>query len=900
MQYNSIQPWQGTMWKEVVYVLVILVSFAVRQSTGISTFDLAGTWKIVNGNGSIAVSGHVPGSVHTSLINASILSDPYYRFNDDLYRWVAMDNWTYSLDFIVKDDFANKSNVKLVCNGLDTVANVTLNGIPIGQSSNMFVRKVWDVKKALKVGHNTIQVAFESAVTYAASRFSRYPYDVPRDCPPSVLQGICHRNFIRKEQCSFAWDWGPAFAPVGIWKDIYLEAFDEPVIRDVVAVPYRGGKPMSWWLNITVHFDLGDIDEGQTVASALYVQIPNLLVNKTFPVSINEDVTQISLQVQAPQAETWWPHGYGSQPLYPMTVSLKTTKSSEVSQRNLRVGFRTVQLVQEKIANSTGLSFYFRINNKAIFIKGSNWIPADAFQERITPERLSRLLQSAVDANMHALRVWGGGIYEQDRFYELCDEMGIILWQDFMFACAMYPTDEDFLQSVREEVTYQVRRLNNHPSVIAWSANNENEGALRQNWYGTNKNFTLYASDYVTLYISVIWEIVVSKATGLPFMSSSPSNGIQTQEQGWIAKNPQSTYYGDVHYYNYNADCWNVSSYPKPRFASEYGVQSWPSFETLSHVSIATDWSYDSAFSAHRQHHALGQSQMLAAIQRHFNLPSSKDQLKYYKDLLYLTQISQALCIKFETEHYRRLRSLLMDGQGHCMGALYWQLNDIWQAPTWSSIEYGDKWKMLHYYAKDFFAPAMLSGVVQDGDLLIYGISDTHTFSNATYLLSVRSWSSFTPVFSSVGAFSQPAGSSKLILLTSLASLLGLGRCGEDSQVPPERACFITLEISDPEVAAPVNFVFPASFSDVGLKKANIVITAVTAMGSNQFNITLKTDSVAPFTWLESSKIRGRFSTNGFLFYKASVAVVFFAWQPTSSSELAGSLKVSSLMDIYS
>ncbi|XP_063965310.1 beta-mannosidase-like isoform X1 [Lytechinus pictus] len=884
------------------FILIVLASCWL-QTNGELTFDLNGQWKLTNSNGSISIPGQVPGSVHTDLISSGILSDPYYRFNDDLYKWVGRENWTYTHSFTVPSELVKKHNVKLVSKGLDTIANITLNGIPVGSSTNMFVRHVWDVTPVLKVGENIIQVAFESPITFSATRFSSYPYDVPPDCPPPVQHGFCHPNFIRKEQSSFSWDWGPGFAPIGIWKDIYLEAFDDPILRDVTAISYESGNSVSeppnpGWLNITMYFDLGNLPSNESINATVLVWFPTMNYTKIFDIEIDIDHDQISKQVFVPKAELWYPHGYGSQTLYPLNVTLKISRSGETSSRSMKVGFRNVELVQEKIANSTGLSFYFKINNIPIFIKGSNWIPADAFQERITRSNLTGLLQSAIDANIHALRVWGGGVYERDEFYELCDELGIIVWQDFMFACAMYPVDEVFRSSVAEEVHYQVRRLSSHPSIIAWSANNENEKALRKDWYDTSRNFTRYENDYIALYIGVIREIVLSQATGLPFMSSSPSNGLLTEMQGWVAKDPSSVYYGDVHYYNYSADCWDVSSYPKPRFASEYGVQSWPSFRTLGPVSIATDWSYSSAFSNHRQHHMFGQAQILAQIQRHFNLPSSKDHLVYFKDLLYLTQVSQALCIKFETEHYRRLQSILVDGQGHCMGALYWQLNDIWQAPSWSSIEYGGQWKMLHYYVKDFFSPILASGMIQDEELYGYSVTETDNLVDASFVTSIWSWTDLKPKYQVTNQFSQNALSSKMVLRIPLDDLLQKAACGSN----PLPTCFVTMVIyhNNSTQLSPINPLFLSSFSDViGLKKPVIRISSVSKVLTDEFLITLKTSSIAPFTWLDSGGLRGRFSQNGFLMMTPSISVTFFAWESMSTEELANSLTVSSLMDLY-
>ncbi|XP_071805929.1 beta-mannosidase-like isoform X2 [Asterias amurensis] len=881
-------------------LIIVLLVISTRAEVKV---DLGGLWALTNANRSISIPATVPGGVYTALQTAGIINDPYTEYNDVLYRWVAYDNWTYTRTISVTSKQLTSKNVRLICEGLDTISLITVNGKTIGRSKNMFIRYEFDLKAVLKEGNNTISIAFQSAITYALDKWKAHKaYDVPPDCPPDVQHGICHPNFIRKEQSSFAWDWGPGFASQGIWKDIRIETFDCAVIRDVVAtaIPFTDLHLTPWSIQVTAFFELG---ASVSCSGILQADFKVLNVSHSATVKLTKQKTNFSMKFQVQKAKTWWPAGFGDQQLYQLQVSFsnggRSSDDQDSSTKSLLFGFRRVELVEKSVTDikndAAGLSFFFNINNQRTFIKGANWIPADAFQERVSRPRLERLLQSLVDANMHATRVWGGGVYEQDAFYEICDALGIVVWQDFMFACAMYPVDEEFLSSVKSEVIQQTRRLASHPSIIAWSANNENEVALRQNWYGTANNFSLYQKDFVTLYINTILD-AVRENSKLPAVSSSPSNGPESEAEGWVAQDPTDPHYGDVHYYNYNDDCWNTSIYPKPRFASEYGFQSWPSLETLRQVSKAGDWSMDSNFSMHRQHHQNGNKQMMDQITRHFVDSTSRNTTQRFMNRIYLTQISQALCYKYETEHYRRLQSTLIDGEGMTMGAVYWQLNDIWQAPSWASIEYQGKWKMLHYYAKDFFAPLLASGVENNDVLSVYVITDVHPILNGTLNISVWSWASQTPLKSWQFPFKQHVRQSAVAYyVRKTADILSEANC------PKREACFLTFQVTGitPSLTSPLNPYFLTSFiKAVGLKQPKIAHSVLQIEGDT-FSIQLSSPAIAPFVWLEAPGLQGRFSDNGFLMVEESHTVEFYAWTSTTLEELKQSLAVKSLLDVY-
>ncbi|XP_007172997.2 beta-mannosidase isoform X1 [Balaenoptera acutorostrata] len=875
-------------------LLLLLALCGAGSAAMVVSVSLRGSWRIRSGNGSLELPAEVPGCVHSALFHQRLIQDPYYRFNNLNYRWIALDNWTYIKKFKIPFDLSKRRKVNLVFEGVDTVTVVLLNNVPVGETDNTFRSYSFDITHVVQAV-NVIEVHFQSPVIYADQRSKVHThYSVPPNCPPRVQDGECHVNFIRKAQCSFSWDWGPSFPTQGIWKDVRIEAYNICHLNYFTFTPVYDNNIQEWNLEIESSFD---VISSKPVLGQVIIAIPELKIQQTNSVELHHGERIVKLFVKIDKSvtiETWWPHGHGNQTGYNMTVLFKLDGGLSF-EKSAKVYFRTVELIEEPINGSRGLSFYFKINGLPIFLKGSNWIPADSFQDRVTSALLRLLLQSVVDANMNVLRVWGGGIYEQDAFYELCDELGIMVWQDFMFACALYPTDQDFMDSVRAEVAYQVRRLKSHPSIITWSGNNENEAALVLNWYDIqSSHLSTYIDDYVTLYVKNIRRIVFEGDQTRPFITSSPTNGAKSTAEGWLSKNPYDPNYGDVHFYDYVGDCWNWKIFPKARFVSEYGYQSWPSFSTLEKVSSKEDWSYESKFAHHRQHFTDGNYKMLHQAELHFKLPQSADQLRKFKDTIYLTQVMQAQCVKTETEFYRRSRSEIVYGEGQTMGALYWQLNDIWQAPSWSSLEYGGKWKMLHYFARHFFAPLLPVGFENEGVFFIYGVSDLHSDHKMMLTVRVHTWSSLEPVCSeTTKPFVMKAGASALLYDKPVAELLrGCTNCTRQS-------CVVSFYLStDREPLSPTNYHFLSSPKEAkGLHKANI--TATISQQRDTFVFHLETSAVAPFVWLDVGSIPGRFSDNGFLMTEKTRTVFFYPWKPTNESELERSFHVTSLADIY-
>lgn len=922
----------------------LLLVVQVTISSSAVVFSLNGEDWTLSGPNSISVNAHVPGGVYTDLLRNKKIDDPYFRMNDVSLRWVAMANWTYTKTFQVDDAFAKHKHIDLVSGGLDTVAEVYLNDILVLQANNMFRRYVKDVKKVIKSGQNMLRILFLSPVTYAEEQAKKYPYKVPPDCPPPVQNGECHFNFIRKEAASFSWDWGPSFPSMGIWKNITLEAYEGSVLRYVNTDTKL--KNDVWLLQVNIVVNAPSLSSPPINGHAT-IEIPEIGLTYHRPIPTFSGTFEEIIVIPLSQVvEAWWPNGLGQQKLYDMIFTLNNSVG-DVDRRKFSIGFRTVELVEDAVGgDEPGYTFYFKINGIPVFVKGSNWIPADSFQERITPAYLERLLTSTAEANMNMLRVWGGGVYESEEFYSLTDRLGIMIWQDFMFACALYPVDSDFLANVQAEVVHQVQRLKRHPSIVLWSANNENEGALAENWFGISpSDFEKYREDYIQLYIDVIGNFVEYEDSTRPFVPSSPSNGLETLEEGYVAKDPQSVRYGDIHYYTYEDDTWNWKTFPMPRFASEFGIQSWCSMETLAPVSLPPDWDLDSDFVAHRQHHDNGNEQIRDEIAMHMKLPTATNRTKRFIDFIYLSQINQAVGIKTEVEFYRRSQNLKSSGLGLTMGALYWQLNDIWQGPTWASIEYGGKWKMLHYYAKRFYRRTLLSPYLEDGLLKLYYVNDdvwtkkpqfhyenlTHSSSgnlkfadakaHAKNSLEVHEdvvvmrnkafhmqdeeavvrivcyhWSSLEEQTSWQITFQNSTLASKCIYISRLSDMLRECNCPDASH------CFFYFDGYIPGVTNSIqdNHLFPMNLSSVvGLERANVEVTQIYDFNSTFAKIILTTDRISPFTWLEAEGFSGRFSDNGFLMVTSELQVTFSSWEPIDWNKFRRSLTVRTFLDVY-
>ncbi|XP_037912429.1 beta-mannosidase [Hermetia illucens] len=733
-----------------VSVLTVL-QFPPGNCEMMRTFSLAKGWTVQSESGSYTFTEvQLPNGVYTLVGNDTIDKDLLFSYNDVNMRSVGLEDWIWSTEFDTPDSHMSRGFVNLTFLGIDTISTIKLNGEVLAETNNMFIRYSYNIKDLLKTsGRNQLEVRIKSPVKEAKRLAGLYP-ETPPECPDPKYHGECHMNFLRKMQASFSWDWGPAAPSMGIWKTVQLEVFDVAIIRDIDVATNLVGN--NWELDIRVYLETGLKQPFYGELTMFGVDLfngPFKVVFDVEPVDYRNPVIHFVRTIQKSKVELWWPNGYGEPKLYNLYFGWTGGLSPELqpelwstSQKSIRIGFRTIELIQKELDD--GDSFLFRINGVEMFMKGSNWIPSHILPEKSGDnDRINYLLKAAKDANMNMLRVWGGGIYESDYFYDMADYYGILIWQDMMFACAMYPVFDEFLESVETETVQNALRIAYHPSIAIWATNNENEVALAQNWYKTASNFEYFANTYRQLYVATVnHALKIITHSGRPdVLISSPSNGIESVASNFIAKNPQDTRYGDIHFYTYLLDGWNPVIYPNPRFASEYGFQSIPSLTSWNRVMAGSDKLTE--LLDHRQHHPLGNAPIIDLIKKHFYLPDESSP-NYMQALIYLSQVSQAMVIKAETEHYMSRR----DSDSYTMGALYWQLNDVWIAPSWSSIDFHGTFKMLHYWAKDFMAPlSVIAQVDEFNKVNVFVSRDTVDDNDQTLMvvLSIVSWTELLP-----------------------------------------------------------------------------------------------------------------------------------------------------------
>ena len=640
--------------------------------------SLAGAWNFRQAGTQEWLQATVPGGVHTDLLALGKIPDPFVGDNEKRVQWVAEQNWEYRHSFTVSPDLFQQPHIWLVCDGLDTLAVVNLNGVELGHTDNMFRQYRWDVKGLLQEGENELFIAFGSPVRYCAERQAVRPM-------MGVSQAIPGGPHLRKAPCQFGWDWGPQLPPIGVWKDIRLEGCASARIEEV----HLRQVHIDGQVTIEARVSVQNWD-GAACSVRMQVIAPDGQARVTEAgVTPGKDA---NLQIQVANPQLWWPNGYGEQPLYQVNVELYLA-DDVWDQKDYQLGLRTIELRQEP--DEWGKSFTFVVNGQAIFAKGSNWIPADSFPTRISDDYLEGLIRSAVQTHHNMLRVWGGGFYEEERFYDLCDRYGILVWQEFVFACSIYPLDDPaFVENLRVEAVENVRRLRHRTSLALWCGNNEMEwGWADWGWKAPEFNDMKVVYDQFFHHTLPAW--CLAEDPDHSYWPSSPSSDIPFED-------PNGQVQGDAHYW----DVWHgrkpFTAYRNqyPRFMSEFGFQALPPLATIRTYAEEPDWNMTSYIMERHQKNDSGNQLMVAQMLDTFRLP------KDFESLVYLSMVLQAEGIRYGVEHWRRHTDRVA-------GTLYWQLNDCWPVASWSSLDYFGRWKALHYAAKRFYAPLMMS--IEDG-----------------------------------------------------------------------------------------------------------------------------------------------------------------------------------------
>nr|WP_315033632.1 glycoside hydrolase family 2 protein [uncultured Chryseobacterium sp.] len=658
------------MNKTILFIFLFIQNFILAQ---FSERTLSSeNWQFKNSKDKNWLPAKIPGTVHLDLINNKIIQDPFKDENEKKVQWIENEDWDYQTTFNISPQEIKNNNIDLVFYGLDTFSEIYLNGKLLKKTDNMFRKWQIPVKKELKTGENLLQIKFKSAVNTGKELAKKIPFTLP-ESPRSV---------VRKAQYQFGWDWGPRMVTSGIWKDIKLEFWNNAILENIKIEQKRiSDKNADLSIQTTILADRG----GKYTIS---------INNKINTVQLKRGQNQIDIPFNIQNPMLWQPNGWGAPYLYDIKVSLQQ-KADILSDKTMKIGLRTVELVQEK--DGKGKSFYFKVNGNPLYIKGTNWIPADSFSPRITKEKYQKLIKDSKEAHMNMIRIWGGGIYEYEEFYKACDENGILVWQDFMFAGSFYPADEDFLHNVKEEVKDQVNRLQNHPSIALWCGNNEIEEAI-VNWgyqkqfkYSKNDSLQVW-KDYKKLFHEVIPNALKENLTRDKniYWPSSPSIG-------WGHK--ESLTEGDSHYWGvwWGEQPFEIYNEKVGRFMSEYGFQGMPSLETTkSMFSAVQDLNVQNPTIQAHEKHGRGWEIINEYMKRDYKIPT--DFIQYN----YVSQLLQARGMQIAIEAHRRARP-------YNMGTLYWQLNDCWPVVSWSSIDYLGNWKAFHYEAKRSFEPVLIS-----------------------------------------------------------------------------------------------------------------------------------------------------------------------------------------------
>lgn len=639
--------------------------------------NLGGAWRMREADSETWHSAHVPGSVYADLMADGTMPDPFWRENElDAFERMKKD-YVYQRAFTVTEAQLAHAHVELVCEGLDTLAHVSLNGREIAFADNMHITWVWNVKEQLHAGENTLEIRFDSPILYCAKKAEEAPGWESSDATP----GFRH---LRKAHCMFGWDWGPRLPDAGIWRPIFLRTWDAARLENALMLQaHHDGV-----VDVTIRPEIA----GESAWSA-EITAPDGEVLTLPETTAAEQV----ITIEHPQL--WWPNGLGKQPLYRVTVRLAAGDT-----RTWRIGLRTMTVSREK--DEWGEEFCHVVNGMKVFAMGADYIPEDNILARVTPERTRRLLEDCKAANFNAIRVWGGGYYPDDAFYDICDELGLMVWQDLMYACAFYDLTPDFERSIRVETQQNVARLRHHASLALICGNNEmemfmagaNSALINHRTWEFVPTYPHHITDYVKMFEYILPAIVKETAPQTYWWPASPSSG-----GNFDAPNDENR--GDNHY-------WDVWHGEKPfteyrkfffRYASEFGFQSFPCLKSVKQFTLPDDRNIFSRVMERHQRNQAANGKILSYLSQTFRYPNSFD------DLLYASQLMQAEAIRYGVEHWRRNR-------GRCMGAIIWQLNDIWPVASWASIDYYGRWKALHYAAKRFFAPVMISAE-EEGEL---------------------------------------------------------------------------------------------------------------------------------------------------------------------------------------
>ncbi|PKQ65027.1 beta-mannosidase [Labilibaculum filiforme] len=745
-----------TFW---IVATTFLSSCQPKEIQNMETRELNSNWTYRQVNGSVSGTATVPGTIHTDLLVNKQIEDPFYRINEKSQQWIDKEDWEYTTVFQLSEKEIEKQNLILDFKGLDTYADVYVNDSLFLQADNMFREWEIDIKNVAKVGENQVRIYFHSPIAKGLELLKASPYVYPANNDQSENGGLGDQKvsvFTRKAGYHYGWDWGPRFVTSGVWRPINLKIWDALRIKDVF-IQQTSVKKEEAQLLADFSLEANEAFSGEVLLTDK--STGKVMLSKQ--VDVEKGSTLISIPFTITNPKLWWSNGLGAPNLYQFEA--KVIKDNEiVTNYEFSTGLRSLKLIREK--DEAGESFYFELNGVAVFAKGANYIPNDNFLPRVSQADYEKVIADAKDANMNMLRVWGGGIYENDIFYDLCDKNGILVWQDFMFACSMYPGNEKMLNSIKEEAKDNVIRLRNHPSIALWCGNNEMNTAwsyFSKDGWGWKELYTEEQREeiqkaYMDIFHGILPDAVSKYTDGDAYWPSSPQAGFAVEKHAGY-----ETSSGDMHYWGVWHGLHPFEDFDKykARFMSEYGFQSFPDFETVKKYTLPEDYNIESEVMASHQRSGIGNLRIKEYMSWDYKVPAD------FEQFLYMSHVLQARGIKAAIEAHRR-------AMPYCMGTLYWQINDCWPVASWSSTDYYHKWKAMHYMVRKAYQSVLLSAFANEGQLKIYGVSDLLESKNAKLSLRLVNFEGKL-LFEKEIAVDLVANASRVLYDSSIETLLG-------------------------------------------------------------------------------------------------------------------------------
>ncbi|WP_217651621.1 beta-mannosidase [Mariniphaga anaerophila] len=808
----------------------------------------------------------VPGTVHTDLMKNGIIEDPYYRLNELDVQWVDKVDWEYQTTFLVDENILERDRVQLDFKGLDTYADIFVNGELIFNADNMFRRWQADVKDLLNEGENELRILFHSPIVEGLKQYDANGFVYPGAENDQAERGQVEGNkrvsiYTRKAGYHYGWDWGPRLVTSGIWRPVTIQAWDNARIENLQIIQHEVSDERA---TLTAVFEVEAEKKGKATLSVKN----DGAVLATANIHLQHGVKTYKVDFEIQNPKLWWTNGLGEAHLYDITGELALGKRTITE--NTRIGIRTLELVREK--DDHGTSFYFKLNGHPVFMKGANTIPNDIFLPRVTDENYRKMIETARKSNMNMLRVWGGGVYEDDLFYDLCDENGILVWQDFMFACAMFPNDKSFLENIRKEAVDNVKRLRNHPSIALWCGNNEILTAW--NTWGWKGQAEKQGADvpekvwqaYVDIFHKTLPEVVSEYDPQRSYWGSSPSSGMGVQAD---------LVNGDEHYWGvwWGKEPFNTYATHLARFMSEYGFQSFPEISTVKKYAAPEDYDIYSDVMKSHQRSSIGNGTIEYYMLKEYRRP------KDFESFLYVNHVLQAEGIKFGLEGHRR-------AMPYTMGSLYWQLNDVWPVASWSSTDYYQKWKALQYYVKKGFSPVLVSPYEDELKLKVGIVNDRLEQVNAQLILKMMDFDGQV-IWETASLAEIPANSSRDYFNENKHEFL----YRKDT-----RNLLLSAELIENGKTISRNIYFFRPFKELDIPHPQVDYS-ITKTDSG-FDIELKTDKLAKNVYLQIADEKGFFSDNYFDMLPGEKLTVSLETE-MSEEKLSEALTVRTLDDAF-